>query len=273
LRPGIAIVFGIAALAGLPTAFAAAPLKVCVLTHNAPYTTQHPEDGFDLATARAVAAALKRPLEAVWVDNPEIIQEVEESDFPLRKLARGGCDALFSVPGPARDTLKGQDDLALGAAYYGAAFELIGPAGTPGNLKALAQQPVAIQAQTIASFALAMLHARQKTYFAPLPALEAVARGDAHAALLWGPTAGWALKQHPDLALAVADGYEPPTALRWNLHTATRAKDDALRAQIDQALAALAASGELATLAEKYGMRVHTPFATTYTLGAINELH
>ncbi len=47
----------------------AAPLTVCLLSHNAPYSTRADERGFDLDTARAVAARLARPHEFVWTDN------------------------------------------------------------------------------------------------------------------------------------------------------------------------------------------------------------
>lgn len=249
-----------------------APLKVCVLSHNLPYSAQASATGFDVETARAVALALHRELALVWVANPTSIQEIDDSDFPLPRLAHGGCDAIFSLPGPARDTLKGQSSLALGAPYYGAAFELFGAPTTPGNLRALRDQPVAIQAQTVASFALAILHAKQRTFFAPLPALQSVAEGDAAAALLWGPSAGWQLKQHAELKLAIASGYAPPPALSWNLQVATRTTDAALRAAIDAALQKLTRDGRLAQLAVEYGIPFHPPFAATYSLTEINKL-
>lgn len=249
---------------------AAPPLRVCLLAHNLPYSARAGEQGFDVDVARAVAARLARPLVPVWTDNPTAIQEIDDSDFPLERLARGACDAIFSIPGPARDSLRGTSGLTLGGAYYGAAFELIGPAGTPAELRTLRRKRVAIQAQTVASFALAMLHGRQQTHFSVRAALDAVAAGDADAALLWGPVAGWQLRQAPPLALAIATGYTPPAALAWNLHVATRAEDAALRAEIDRALAALADS--LPAQAAAWGVPWHAPFAATYSLTEINTL-
>jgi ABC-type amino acid transport substrate-binding protein len=60
--------------------------------------------------------------------------------------------------------------------------------------------------------------------------------------------------------------------VRWNLSFATRKDDTQLRQQIDGALAALMASGELKTLAARYGMPLHAPFAETYSLKALNDL-
>jgi ABC-type amino acid transport substrate-binding protein len=250
----------------------AAPLRVCYLSHNLPYSEQDPQRGFDLDTGRAVAALLGREFAAVWTSNPATIQEVEETDIPLNKLARNGCDVIFSVPGPAAQTLKRLPEVALGAAYYGAAFELIGAKEISPRLTDLRAQAVAIQAQTVASFALAMLHGKQRTYFTPRTALEDVANGKADAALLWGPTAGWALQQPPQLALTFAQGYTPPAALSWNLHAATRKGDETTRAAVDKALATLATKGELTALAKRYGFRLYAPFAVTYSLTEMNKL-
>ncbi|MBI2801396.1 MAG: transporter substrate-binding domain-containing protein [Gammaproteobacteria bacterium] len=252
---------------------AAATFRVCLLANNPPYSVEASQDGFDVATGRAVARALKREFVAEWVQNEANPQEIEESNFPLQRLTHGKCDVIFSVPGPARDSLREAPKLSLGLPYYGAAFELIGPPGTPNRLQALRDRPVAIQAQTIASFALAILHARQQTYFAPLPALEGVANGDAVAGLLWGPVAGWQLARHPELKLQIADGYAPPAALSWNLHVATRAADSDLRAKVDESLRDLATSGQLARLARTQGFRMYAPFTTTYSLTEINKLH
>jgi ABC-type amino acid transport substrate-binding protein len=254
------------ALVLVTTQTEAADLRVCFLSHNLPYSGRTSEQGFDVEVARAVAAALGRNLAPVWIDNPEGLQEIDDSDIPTFRLARGSCDAIFSVPGPARDTLKNSPDLALGSAYYGAAFELIGPPGTSSHLKALREQPVAIQAQTVASFALAILQAKQRTYFSIPSATEAVINGEATAALLWGPTAGWYLHEQPQLALKVAQDYEPPAALRWNLHVATRAQDAVLLAEIDSTLAALRRDTTLD------GFRVYSPFTSTYSLTEINKL-
>lgn len=264
---------GVAALCVVASAvYAAPPLRLCALAHNLPYSAREGARGFDVEVAANVAQALARPFEAVWIDNPEVLQEIDDSDFPVHRLRKGACDAIFSMPGPARDTLKNLPGLALGSAYYGAAFELFGPPGTPPYLKALKARDVAIQAQTVASFAIAFLHGKQRTYFVPRAALEGVTRGEADVALLWGPTAGWQLRQLPALDLAIVEGYAPPAALAWNLHVATRAADPALREAIDTALDAMTRDGMLAKIAADYGIPWHAPFPVTYSLTELNKL-
>jgi|GEM_PF-577576 len=246
-------------------------LRVCLLENNLPLSSVKESNGFDFETAKAVAAALGRPFVPVWTKNDTRIQEIEESDFPTRKLARSECDAIFSMPG--EDSIKGVPKAALGAPYYGAAFELIGRKGTAQtNLNTLGDTPVAVQAQTIANFVLSARGAKMRTFFSVPAALEGVTKGDAPLALLWGPLAGWYLRNQPEAQLTFASGYEPPAAIRWNEHVATRKTDSELRTQIDTALTKLAADGRLKALMERYGIPFHKPFTATYSFAEVQKL-
>ncbi|HEV8712560.1 MAG TPA: transporter substrate-binding domain-containing protein [Candidatus Binatia bacterium] len=246
-------------------------LRVCLLEDDLPYSSRQNNAGFDFDTAKAVAEALNRPLAPLWVKNSTHIDEIEDSDLPTRRLSRNECDAIFSVPGP--DALKDSPKLSIGAPYYGAAFELIGrESGTPTSLAALGEKPVAVQAQTIANFVLNARRAKMLTFFSTEEALRGVAQGEAAAALLWGPTSGWYLRNHPELGLFLVSGYEPPAVVRWNEHVATRKDDVALREALDKALARLSESGALQPLSERYGIPFHKPFATTYSLAEMQKL-
>ena len=246
--------------------------RVCFLENNLPYSSSAENSGFDIDTAKAVAEALGKPLVAVWTKNSTQIDEIEESDFPIRKLSRNECDAIFSIPG--QDAIKDSPKLAIGAPYYGAAFELIGrEQNAPNDLASLGNTPVAIQSQTIANF---VLHARKvpiRTFFSTGEAVNGVVSGDAALALLWGPAAGWHLRNHPDLKLFFIKDYEPPAVVRWNEHVATRKTDIDLREAIDKALAKLKESGMLQELSQRYGMPFRQPFASTYSLAEMQKLH
>jgi ABC-type amino acid transport substrate-binding protein len=246
--------------------------RVCFLENNLPYSSNKDTVGFDVDTAKAIAEALGKPLMAVWTKNATQIDEIEESDFPTRKLSRNECDAIFSIPG--QDAIKDSPKLAIGAPYYGAAFELIGrEQNAPNDLALLRNTPVAIQSQTIANF---VLHARKvpiRTFFSTGEAVNGVVSGDATLALLWGPAAGWHLRNHPELKLFFIKGYEPPAVVRWNEHVATRKTDSDLREAIDNALVKINESGVLRELSQRYGMPFHQPFASTYSLAEMQKLH
>jgi len=246
-------------------------LRVCLLEDNLPFSSRQQNSGFDLDTAKAVAEIMERQLVPVWVKNDTRILEVEDSDFPTRRLSRNECDALFSVPGP--DAVKDSPKLTVGAPYYGAAFELIGrDDNAPSKLEALDTAPVAVQSQTIANFVLQAYQAKIHTFFSVEAALGALTKGESTAALLWGPAAGWHLHSHPEMKITFVDGYTPPAVIRWNEHVATRKSDTALREAIDAALAKISAAGTLKTLLAQYGIPVRPHFATIYSVAEMEKL-
>lgn len=239
-----------------------APLRVCLLAHNLPFSERDTETGFDVDVGRAVAENLRRPFVPVWIAHDERITEVDESDFPLHRLANGDCDAIFSVPG--RDAIREESSLAVGRAYYGAAFTLVGRAGrTPASVRDVEMQSVAVQAQTIAGFILEALRIPMRTFFSTDEALAALTDGSVELAFVWGPTAGWYATANPHARLDFATA-EPLSVARWNEYVATRQPDVALRSEIDAALARLRNNGTLKNLAGRYGIPWHPPFDTTY---------
>ena len=237
-------------------------LRVCLLENNLPFSTQQEEKGFDFEVAQALAETLGRTLIPVWVKHDERITEVDESDFPLSRLSKNECDAILSVPG--QDAVRESTQVTVGLAYYGAAFELIGREGqTPASLQEVEQQTVAVQAQTIAGFILESLKLPMQTFFSTEQALEALAQEEAELAFVWGPTAGWYAKNHSDVKLTFATA-DPLSVACWNEHIATRKEDEALRADIDAALLKLRNSGDLKTIAARYGIPFYAPFKKTY---------
>jgi len=204
-----------------------------------------------------VAQKIGRPLEPVWIASDPELQDVDDSDLPLKPLAKGRCDAVASVPGEL--ALQGMHGvLALTRPYYGAGFELVGAAGLPNDLAALKGRKVSVQATSVANLMAVSLRldwTAQATTKAQLADLDA---GKAQAALVWGPDLG-PLGRQPKA------GFTPPVVLRWNEHVATRKSDEALRVAIDGALADLAASGKVRELLVKYGVPAHAPFDKVFS--------
>lgn len=259
------------------------PLKVCLLKNNMPYSEFASKSGFDHDVADVVARAGGRQLKPIWIDNDAEISEIDASDYPFARLARFECDAIFSTAGPASDSLAGNEKLTLGQAYYGAAFELLAcKADVQPRFRALRGLKVAIQSQTVAHFALVMVKAEPVNYFSLAAAFNGLIESEADAALLWGPAIGSRLRyaiqsgevlRDPELARCkFVDAYAPPAAVRWNLHVATRKASPRLRSDIDKALVEMMADGRLNKIMRGYGIPRHLPFATTYSLGAVNDL-
>ena len=259
-----------------PAAFAQDTVfRPCLLTNNPPYSLQQDNGGTDLGadfdTAKAVAEAIGRSFAPVWIKNETRITEIDETDLPLRQLARGDCDAIFSAPG--EEAIKESSKLAIGKPYYGAGFELVGPAdNAQPSLDTIGDKAVAVQAQTIANFMLSARKIKTFTVFSLEEAFQAVKTGQAGAALIWGPKAGAYLRAHPDLQLAISPGSIPPTVVRWNESVVTRQDDAELRQAVDEALGKLAESGTLKTLLEKYGVPAHRPFDSVYSFAEMQQL-
>ncbi len=224
------------------SASAQEPLRACLLDDDLPRASKAEGRGFDLDLLQLIADRLGRRLVPVWSPSAPAFAEIEDSDLPLDQVESGACDVAASVPGEA--ALADADGLRLTQPYYGAAFEVYGETPVSG-LEDLAQLRVAVQLQTLGHY---VINARSETWQArPTPgeAIALVDAGEADVALLWGPALA-------KLGKATQTGFEPHPALRFNEHFALR--DDALRAQFEEALAALGHDGAIAELAARYGL-------------------
>ena len=248
-------------------------LSICFLEDNMPYSGKELSRGFDHDLGKRLAETLGLQFTPIWVPNNTQIQEIE-SDYPFRRLARRECRVILSVPGTSDSFEEDGETIVVGKAYYSAAFELISRTKeTSPNLRQLRGKNVAIQSQTVAHFALKMLGAKSKTYFSASDAFDGVFRGEADAGLLWGPTAGWIVRESSEeITHSFVKNYEPPTSLRWNIHFVTLLDDTSLREAVDQALVELDSNGELSKLMGRYNLPDRRPYKTTYSLGALNEL-
>ena len=248
-------------LVAVSTAVAAEPLRVCFNDHDAPRADKASGGGYDVDLMRLIGERIGRPMTPVWIATEPTLTDIDKSDLPLRPLAKGECDAVASVPGaPA---LRGlHDRLALTRPYYGAGFELVGPASLPNDLAALKGRKVSVQNASVANLVAVSLGYDWTAQPTTRAQLETLDSGKAEAALVWGPDLG-------PLARKPKSGFTPPPGLRWNEHVATRSRDEALHAAIDGALVELLASGRVAERLAHYGAPAHEPFDSVYSpLGA-----
>ena len=236
---------------------AAAPvaaLEICFLEEDLPRADRATSSGFDYEFMEELAALVDDPLEPVWLPSRQSFSEIESSDLPLDRLLRGDCAAVASVPGEAALGDYG-DELVLSEPYYGAAFELVGAPGVAESLDDLHGKTVAVQLQSLAHAVLGWLGIDWRVRSSTAELLELVDRGEADAALVWGPALG------PHGRRPLAD-FEAPRALRWNEHVAMR-RDVPIGAWVDETVRRLTESGRMKSLAEKYGIPYHAPFPTT----------
>jgi ABC-type amino acid transport substrate-binding protein len=239
------------------------PLRVCLLEDDAPRAQRASGRGFDLDVMKAIATDAGAAFEPVWIPSHAGFSEIEASDLPLPRVARGECDAAASVPGA--DSLgRLRDRLALSRPYYGAGFELIAAADGPATLGQLAGCRVGVQLQSFAHLVAQSLGLDWRVRPTPRETLELLDTREVDAALVWGPALA-------PLGRVPRPDWTPPRALRWNEHVAVRRGSPWLAA-IDRTLKRLETEGALERLAREHGIPAHAPFETVSDAGALAEL-
>lgn len=237
-------------------------LAVCLAENDPPRSVRSTEgaSGLDVDVARLAAARLQRPLRLVWMrEQPQT--DIESTDLDFRPLLRGECDVQLSVPG--QDAIaRYRQRLALTGPYYAAAYELL-PADATLRWGAAYTGTVAVRANTVAHVAIDAAGLRWTMQGSTADILAALRQGEATAALVWGPDlATLQAPRNPD--------FEPPAALCWNLHAATR-RDHPLRETLDQLFGEAATRQAVLALLERHGLPPRTPFASVHSLSALRD--
>ena len=237
-------------------------LDVCLPEDALPRASRATEQGFDIDVARLLAKELDRPLRVFWLPTPNLT-DIESSDTDYRPLLRGQCNLMMSVPG-ASDIADFGGALTLSQPYYGASWEVF-PADSGFNWKQPYDGKVAVRAHTVGHRAVHELGFDWTMQPDNLSIVDAVERGAASAGLVWGPSLG-------NLDVERKANTEPPQALRWNMHLAYRADDEAMSSAVNAALSAPGVQDAIAALLERHGIPQRGPFETVHTTEALNAL-
>ena len=264
----MALAAALALVAGAAAA-AATPLRVCADPNNLPFSNRQGQ-GFENRLAELIGADLGMPVAYTWWP--------QRRGFVRNTLKAGDCDVLMGVP-------KGLEAVATTRPYYRSAYVFVFPEDHGPRLASLddpALKDLRIGVQLIGDdFANAPpAHALSRRglianirgypvygdYGEPSPAariVTAVATGEVDAALVWGPLAGWAIReQHLPLALAVVQPLVdlPMMPMGFDMALGVRHEDKALRERLDAALARHQPA--VAALLADYGVPT-LPFTTT----------
>jgi mxaJ protein len=220
-------------------AFAAKSLRVCADPDNLPYSRVD-GSGFENRIAELVAADMKVPLEYEWLP--------DRRAFVRKTLAERKCDVIVGVPADFERTANTQP-------YYRSTHVIVERAGAGAPIRSLddprlAKMRIGVQliGNDMASSPPAAVLARHG-YTAnvrgfPLAgdtpsaqrAIDALARGEIDAAILWGPQAGY-FAQRAGVPLRVTRLAALPAAhLRFAIAMGVRHSDTALRDRLDDFL-------------------------------------
>jgi ABC-type amino acid transport substrate-binding protein/cytochrome c5 len=232
---------------------ATAPLRVCADPDNLPFSKDSgAERGLYVELAELVGQRLKREVRFDWW------LSFNQRRALRNTIAKDSCDAYFALPAAADYRVRA---LARTRPFLTLNYALIAPASLdvtrPGDLRRVR---LGVQFGTPPHLWAAAGDGYRYITLRDLDeVLQALARGEVDAALLYGPAAGYAIaRHHADrqppwriTPLAGPDGFEGQVAV------AVRRDEPELLREIDAALEALAP--QIDALARKYGFPQGTP--------------
>jgi ABC-type amino acid transport substrate-binding protein len=244
----LAMMVGQSAGGVLPQLKAVGSLRFCADPQNLPFSSQEPQQpGFEVELAREMAQELGLRADIVWI-------RTEAGRTALRQLLEGRCDLFMGLPQDQR-FLEDNPRLTLSTPYYAMGHVLVLPAGSGiRELKDLGHTPVAVEFSSLgAIFAFKQRQAPQ-TYRTQEELFSAVAKGEAAAAIMWAPIAGWMAKMHPEsnLRLVHLQGND----LEFPVGIGMRKADTDLKEAVDEVLQRLGQRHAVTDILTRYGVPV-----------------
>ena len=223
-----------------------AGLRLCANPEGLPFSSQDPaRPGIQLELARRIAGALGVKSSVSWI-------------FDRRAAGGAGCEVFMS----AIVTPRPRAPMRLTRPYSGSGYVLVVPRNDNAvkTFADLGARKVGVVVQSVAQWVLTKRGLTTTPAFTEDELVEMVLTGQAAAAAVSMPYAGWYLKEHPNAALKIADGYVPEPELRWNVAVGVRNADKALLDAVSRVLDALRRDGAIQAAFAKYGVPYYPPY-------------
>jgi ABC-type amino acid transport substrate-binding protein/mono/diheme cytochrome c family protein len=225
------------------------PLRLCADPDNLPFSSDKADNpGIYREIGKAIAKELNRPLTEVWY----------RTNFGKRAtrvtLLAKQCD--FSVGLPGDSDFMGPA-LIFSRPFMQAGYALVlKKPTTVSSLSELNGKAIAVQFNSTPQQVLASNdNVRLVTHMSPEDGVKAVASGEADAAFVWAPTAGYLNKTVYAEAFTIIPISGP--GLQWPVAVAFAKHDGALRDAVNGALDRI--DGKIADLKVKYGFPADEP--------------
>jgi|UniRef100_A0A8J4HBD8 polar amino acid transport system substrate-binding protein len=222
-------------------------LGVCAHPNALPFSSKTGDlAGFQVELARAIADKLGVTLQPDWV----------VMTFQIRAA---DCDIMMDTIDDKE--AQGETNLKLSRPYYRTGAALVVAENSPiTSLAALdAHTKVGVLVGSMAAMTLGERHVGISIFGFEDDALDAVANHEVDAAMVTPTMAGYYNLRHPDHKLRVLALDETDPGLAWNVSVGMVRPDPALRAAIDDAIAALLADGTVARIYARYGVVLLPP--------------
>lgn len=223
-------------------------LHVCAHPDALPFSSQdQTQPGFQLEIAGAIAKVLGVRLQVDWI-------------VFTRHARRTDCDAIMgSIVQRGDDKGKRRGPL-LTKPYAGSGYVLVVPRATSDvrRVEDVKGSKIAVEHTSWPHYLLDTRGIPTASYGSSTEIIEAVARGEVSAGLASDPYVGWYLKEHPEGAVKIADGYVGDPELQWDVAVGLRNADEALLDSVNRAIDRLLADRTIQGILAKYGV-THVP--------------
>jgi ABC-type amino acid transport substrate-binding protein len=246
----------------LARAKAKGKLVACSDPWNYPYAVQNSDPpGFDVEIVREIAKLGGMSLEMYWSNTAT---RGGTSRAFRESILRNRCDVFVGMSdGGEDDMLMGR--LAFTKPYLGAGYVLV-VQGRAEKLKTLeelkqANIKVGVAMSTPIDDYLFSNGIPRDLFLDNRRILQAMAKGDIDASMVWATAIGLAKKEHPDAKFHMVEGYVPVEGQRWNLNFVVRKQDKTLTEFIDKSVQELLANGKIRKIVESYGVPFYPPFS------------
>ncbi len=223
--------------------------RVCAHPDALPFSSRDgAQPGFQLEIADAIAKLLGVKLIPEWI-------------IFTRHARRAECDAVIGAVVPL-DKPPAVRGALLTKAYAGSGYVLLVPRSNTAihRVEDVKAGKIGVEYTSWPHYQLQTRGIGTSAYRAQLEIIEGVANGEVAAGMVTDPYLGWFLKEHPEAAVKVADGYVRDPELQWNVAVRLVNADPPLRDAVDQALDRLLAERTIQDILGKYGLTYVPPF-------------
>jgi ABC-type amino acid transport substrate-binding protein len=226
-------------------------LRLCANPSALPYSNLADAgglSGFQVELAEVVALEMGLKLGVTWIRNAA---DIKSSD----------CDALMDVAAASYDRegvtgpLTTPLPLRLSRAYAENGVVLVVSSGSAvRRVDDLHGRKIGVTVGTVEHEWLAKRGFAISVFAAQEDIIAAIEAGEIEVGAADPVTIGWYRHEHPSTAVMIPDGYQPESALRWNVSIGLRRADDALLAAVDAAVARVVEQRIPAQIYAKYGI-------------------
>ena len=227
-------------------------IRVCANPAALPFSSQdQSQPGFQLEIAEAIAKILGVRVIPEWI-------------IFTRHARRAECDAIIGAVVPLAEGGKappGRGGL-LTKAYAGSGYVLLVPRADTAvhRVEDVKGGKIGVEYTSWPHYVLETHGIGISAYRDQTDIIEAVAKGEIAAGMVTDPYLGWFLKEHPQAAVKVADGYVRDPELQWNVAVRLVNADPPMRDAVNQALDRLLANRTIQDILAKYGLTYLPPF-------------